>query len=326
MSLSKERIFITGGRGFIGSYILLELSNHYPVVSLDYAETHPELEDLAPSSVKFIKADLNDPDSWEGFLKDCSAVFNFIGGGGNKRALKDPPAGYQAYVSGTRLLLEKSKKFGIKHIYLVSTIGVYPEQKGLLSEDTAPSPANFYSALKLVSEYILKESGLAGTIMRFSNIYGFTPLDPIQEGGALGNFLNSAIKGEDIVVYGKGDEAIDYLHIEDLKEMVLRLNKERINQKGVETFNIGSGKPMPVYKIAETVLDVARKMFDCPSRIKYKKIFSPSASGGNRQLSISNIVRLTDYTPQVSLHEGIEGMFRGYFNVSREEKGIGLLR
>lgn len=302
-----DKIFIVGGLGFIGSALLLVLADHYPLVCLDPADKRL----LLPARswpVEFITGNLTDGGPWEAALQQCSIIMNFAGGGGNKRALQDPYRAFQSYVSGHKRLLVQAAKCGIKHIYLASTVAVYPQQNEILTETTEPQPGDYYSALKLVAEYLLIESGLPGTIMRLTNIYGYTPSYPVQAGGALGNFIKAVASGNDLVVHGDGSEQIEYLHICDLIAAVMLLLKSSAERKGTEIFNLGSGETIAIRELAALVLAESCKQAERGGRIRFDKDCVVPGVAGNRMVSFDKIRKRLNWVPQVSLRQGITEM------------------
>ncbi len=128
------KVLVTGGAGFIGGNFVHHMVNKYPdyqIVNLDLLTYAGNLETLKPvedkPNYKFVKGDIAD----EAFIMDLfekekfDVVVNFAAESHVDRSIEDPGIFVQTNVMGTRVLLDASRKFGVKRYHQVSTDEVY---------------------------------------------------------------------------------------------------------------------------------------------------------------------------------------------------------
>jgi nucleoside-diphosphate-sugar epimerase len=156
------RVFVTGGTGFIGSWVVEALlaSGAQGVVA-GVRHGSPRLDQLP---IKRATCDMLDQASIESALEGIDVVIH---------CARDPAKG--AAVEGTRRLLEAIRIRSVKRLVHMSSIAVYGEARGVITEDTSPSPADEYGTDKLAEEHLCRAaagSHLTVAIVRPSLVYG----------------------------------------------------------------------------------------------------------------------------------------------------------
>src|ERR1700677_1459780 len=150
-----ERVFVTGGSGFVGSAILQELSRrNIPATALVNRRNLP----AAGGDVVSFKGDIFDPGSLGEGMEDCRAVIHLVG-----IILEKPGEGItfeRMHVESTRRVVEAAKKAGIRRLIHMSALGVRPEA------------VSDYHKTKWRGEEIVRGSGLEWPIFRPSMIHG----------------------------------------------------------------------------------------------------------------------------------------------------------
>jgi len=118
------RALVTGGAGFIGSYIVRRLLEQggQPVVLDDLSSGYKE--NLLPE-VKFIKGDVRDRETVEKAMAGCNVVLHLAASVGNKRSIDDPLTDASINVIGTLNVLEAARKHGIQRIVFSSSAGIF---------------------------------------------------------------------------------------------------------------------------------------------------------------------------------------------------------
>ena len=283
-------ILITGGAGFIPSSTadkLLENPNNH-VVLVDNFLTGSESNIPNHPNCKFIKCDVNNYNDINPIM--CSYkfdyVFHYAAVVGVQRTLDNPKMVLDD-IQGIKNILDLAKSTGVKRVFYSSSSEVYGEPVHLpQNEETTPLNSRLpYAVVKNVGEAYFRsyqqEFGLDYTIFRFFNTYG-----PKQSTDfVMSKFINSALKGEDITLYGDGMQTRTFCYIDDNVDACLSaLNDEStINT----VFNIGSDSIIPIKELAETII----RLTDSKSKI----VFLPPLKDGDmtrRQPDITKMRQL----------------------------------
>lgn len=246
------RICITGGAGFIGSHVVRQFVNNYPISeiynldALTYAGNLENLRDIEnASNYHFLKADIRDRKAIEELFQkyQFDGVIHLAAESHVDRSISDPLAFVETNVLGTVNLLNAFKSlwnesFEGKRFYHVSTDEVYGTlgKDGLFTERTAYDPRSPYSASKASSDHFVRAYGetynLPYVLSNCSNNYGEyhfpEKLIPL--------FINNILNGKPLPVYGDGNFTRDWLYVQDHARAI-----DLIFHKGKnhETYNIG---------------------------------------------------------------------------------------
>ena len=314
------KVLVTGGAGFIGGNFVHHMVNKYPdyqIVNLDLLTYAGNLETLKPvedkPNYKFVKGDIAD----EAFIMDLfekekfDVVVNFAAESHVDRSIEDPGIFVQTNVMGTRVLLDASRKFGVKRYHQVSTDEVYGDlpldrPDLFFTENTPIHTSSPYSASKASADLFVlayhRTFGTPVTVSRCSNNYGPyhfpEKLIPLM--------ISRALADEELPVYGNGENVRDWLHVSDHCEAIdLIIHKGKV----AEVYNIGGHNERTNLQVVQTIL----KALDKPeSLIKYVK----DRPGHDRRYAIdpSKIHRELGWLPETSFAEGIKKTINWYLN------------
>ena len=249
------KVLVTGGAGFIGGNFVHHMVNKYPdyqIVNLDLLTYAGNLETLKPvedkPNYKFVKGDIAD----EAFIMDLfekekfDVVVNFAAESHVDRSIEDPGIFVQTNVMGTRVLLDASRKFGVKRYHQVSTDEVYGDlpldrPDLFFTENTPIHTSSPYSASKASADLFVlayhRTFGTPVTVSRCSNNYGPyhfpEKLIPLM--------IANALNDKPLPVYGEGLNVRDWLYVEDhCKAIDLIIRNGRVG----EVYNIGGHNEM----------------------------------------------------------------------------------
>ncbi len=257
MSGIKTKILITGGAGFIPSSLadkLLEKPDTF-VVLVDNFLTGNKDNIPHHERCKFIHADVNKMEEISPVfnLYEFDYVFHYAAVVGVKRTLENPIMVLDD-IFGIKHILDLSKRTGVKRVFYSSSSEVYGEPVHLPQHETI-TPLNSrlpYAVVKNVGESYFRsyqqEYGLDYTIFRFFNTYG-----PKQSTDfVMSKFIRSALKNEDITVYGDGSQTRTFCYIEDNLEACLNAlwGNEVVN----DVTNIGNGTIVTIMELAQTII------------------------------------------------------------------------
>lgn len=259
------KILVTGGAGFIGGNFIHYMTEKYPddmIVNLDLLTYAGNLETLksveGKKNYSFVRGDIADRDFvYALFEKEkFDAVVNFAAESHVDRSITNPGLFVQTNVVGTQVLLDASRKFGVKRYHQVSTDEVYGDLPLdrldlFFTEDTPIHTSSPYSASKAGADLLVlsyyRTFKLPVTISRCSNNYGPyhfpEKLIPLM--------ISRAMSDEKLPVYGKGENVRDWLHVYDhcvAIDLILR------NGKIGEIYNIGGHNERTNLEVVQTIL------------------------------------------------------------------------
>src|SRR3989344_6341873 len=250
-----SKILVTGGAGFIGSYVtkLLADSGH-KVVVLDNL-SHGFAENI-DRRAKFIAGDIKDKNKTKKALEGVDAIIHLAGLIVVPESVSDPIKYADNNVLGTINLLNCANETGCKKIIFSSSACVYGTADKLpITEDAPVRPDNPYGATKASIEAFLQSYhanfGFDVTILRYFNPYGPGKLyPPITH--AVPNFVMATLAKKPIPLYWNGEQIRDFIYIEDL----VRAHVDVINQTGFNIFNIGNEKGVVVKEVLEEIFNI----------------------------------------------------------------------
>lgn len=260
--MSKTKILVTGGMGFIGSNIarkLAENKDNYVVIADNMQTGHFEnLPKSKHNNIKYIKSDTN-------FFKDISSifyaykfdfVFHYAALVGVKRTLENPVAVLRD-LEGIRNVLGLSKNTGVKRIFFSSSSEVYGEPVEFpQNEYTTPLNSRLpYAIVKNVGEAFLRsykqEYDLDYTIFRFFNTYG-----PNQsEDFVMSRFIRAALNNQDLTIYGDGSQTRTFCYVEDNVDACL--NAFYKNKFVNDVVNIGTDFEITILELAKKIIKLS---------------------------------------------------------------------
>ena len=256
-----KKILITGAAGFIPSSLAdrLLLDEDSFVVGVDNFLTG-KLSNLPanrPKNYKFVNLDTNNYDEISSVMLTYKFdyVFHYSAMVGVKRTLENPLMVLDD-IKGIQNILRLSKNTGVKHVYFSSSSEVYGEPVELpQNEFTTPLNSKLpYAIVKNVGEAFLKSfnqtHGLNYTIFRFFNTYG--PKQSVDF--VLSKFIHSAMKNEDITIYGDGLQTRTFCYIDDNVEATTRCLIQGLHVNDI--VNIGSDKEIAIKELADIVIRV----------------------------------------------------------------------
>ena len=286
-------VLVTGGAGYIGSHMVLEL--------LERGEKVVVLDDLStgawwvlPPEAIFVNGDVSDQELVERSIAEhgVSSIAHFAAKIVVPDSVSDPLGYYHGNTVKTRALIESAVKGGVKHFIFSSTAAVYGEPpKVPIDEDTPLAPINPYGRSKLMSEWMLKDAaaahGFSYAVLRYFNVAGADPkgrsgqsfprathLIKLAAQAALGLREGLEMFGTDYPT-PDGTCLRDYIQVTDLaRAHVLALDHLKAGGASI-TCNCGYGEG---YSVKE-VIDVVKRVsgVDFPVKISPRRAGDPAS-------------------------------------------------
>ncbi|MGE5089969.1 MAG: UDP-glucose 4-epimerase GalE [Candidatus Levyibacteriota bacterium] len=272
-----ERVLVTGGAGFVGSHVVVELArNGYkPVVLDDFSNSTPairsRLEAVAGTPIPFITSDIRDIDALRAAFHDYP-ITTVVHCAGLKKVAESqsrPLGYYDVNVGGTLALVQVMGEAGVATLVYSSSASVYGETGGAqVGEDAPARPSSVHGRTKLVVENFLRDLASANANWRIAILRGFNPSGAHSSGmmgeaprGSATHLLPqlarvAAGEATELVVCGDdwgtpdGTCIRDYVHVQDLADAFVRAMRHvGSRQDGALTVNIGSGTGHSVLEV-----------------------------------------------------------------------------
>tara|TARA_B100001093_G_scaffold96961_1_gene88920 strand:- start:3052 stop:4062 length:1011 start_codon:yes stop_codon:yes gene_type:complete len=289
----KSKVFLTGGNGYIGSHICVELLERgyditiYDNLSNSCIEVIDRVQDITNKKIKFINGDINDTNLLFKSLQGIDIVVHLAGQKAVGESNQKPVEYYINNVAGSLSLIQAMKKNNIKKIVYSSSATVYGIPKSLpIKEDHPLDATNPYGRTKLMIEDILRDLHSSDNswniaILRYfnpigahiSSLIGENPngipnnLLPYISKVAAGNIKELNIWGADYETYD-GTGVRDYLHVVDLAIGHVKAI-ENINKFKCTPINLGTGKGYSVMNVINTFEKITDKKI--PYQIKNRR-------------------------------------------------------
>src|SRR5574341_661690 len=297
------RILITGAAGFLGSHLSdLLVSQGHQVVGMDnFITGRPEniAHLLGHERFSFVQYNVCDYLHVDGVL---DAVMHFASPASPQDYLEYPIATLKVGAIGTHKALGLAKAKGARFI-LASTSEVYgdplvnPQPESYWGNVNPMSPRGVYDEAKRFAEAITmayhRYHGLDTKIVRIFNTYG--PRMRINDGRAVPSFIGQALRGEDVTVFGQGEQTRSFCYIDDLVDGIIRLMLSDVN----DPVNIGNPHEMTIEEIARTII----RMTGSKSKIVHRPL--PTDDPKVRQPDITRARELLGWEPKVLLEDGL---------------------
>lgn len=230
------KVLVTGGAGFIGSHLMRRLKeNNIAAAALDNLSVGSR--DNLLDGMELIAADVLSPELNSIVAAgQFDAIVHLAGQTMVNRSIDKPDFDAQQNILGTVNVLEAARKNGIDRVIFASTAAAY----GNVSETDLPVkesqellPMSFYGLSKVTVERYLElyheVYGLDYVILRFANVYGERQGDS-GEGGVISIFARSIAKGQDITIFGDGEQTRDFIYAGDIAAgIIAALTTKEVN-------------------------------------------------------------------------------------------------
>jgi dTDP-glucose 4,6-dehydratase len=297
------RILITGGAGFIGSHLCDHLlAQGHEVVCMDNLITGDirNIAHIRDPRFSFIHYDVTNFIYVDG---PVDYVLHFASPASPMDYLKYPIHTLKVGALGTHKALGLAKARGARFL-LASTSEVYgdplvhPQPEGYWGNVNPVGVRGVYDEAKRFGEALTmayhRYHGVDTRIVRIFNTFG--PRMRRDDGRAVPNFINQALRNEDLTVYGDGRQTRSFGYISDLVDGIYRLMLSSEN----DPVNIGNPREMTVREIAESIIELTGSR----GKIVYRPL--PEDDPKVRQPDVTRARELLGWEPKVSLREALE--------------------
>lgn len=305
--MSKPKILVTGGVGFIGSHTVVELYNAgYQAIIIDNLNNSEafildRIEQITGEKPIFFQGDVCKAEDLQQVLNqhsDIAGVIHFAAYKAVGESVREPLKYYHNNVGGLVILLQQMQAKGINNIAFSSSCTVYgqPEVNPVTENSPVQKAASPYGNTKQICEDILVDTTKASSLKAIALRY-FNPIGAHDSGligelplGVPNNLVpfitQTAIgKREQLTIFGHDYNTVDgtcvrdYLHVVDLAKAHVRAIERLLNNETdekLEIFNLGTGKGSSVKEVVDT--------FVAETGVNFNYTYGPRRDGDVEQV------------------------------------------
>ena len=309
------KIMITGGAGYVGSYLIYKLlQEKHEVFSIDDMSNgdYSYLEGLIEPE-HIVVGDIRDAELLDNLFEDVDAVVHLAAIPGLVRCNENPEEAVSVNVYGTYQVLEAARKQGVKKVIFSSSAASYGVPRSLpVKEDHPLNPMNLYGVTKLAGEKLMRvyydNYNIETITLRFGNIYGVGLFS--KDNTVIPKFVRMGLEGNTLTIYGDGSSTREYVHVDDIVQSIVRATSS--TGKGGEVYNVGAQ--------SIKIRDIADKVTKAILETQDKKIDSSNLSerSGETKYLEYNIDKVTSelgYKPTWNVDMGIRQLIEYFTRV-----------
>lgn len=299
-----DRVLVTGGAGFLGSHLCDRLiKDGHDVLCVDNFFTgnkHNVIHLKVNPLFELLRHDVTFP-----LFVEVDKIFNFACPASPVYYQHDPVQTTKTSVHGAINMLGLAKRLKAR-ILQASTSEVYgnpeehPQTEGYWGHVNPIGPRSCYDEGKRCAETLFfdyfRQHNLDIKVVRIFNTYG--PRMQPDDGRVVSNFIVQALRGEDITIYGDGQQSRSFCYVDDLIEGIVRMMNSADGFTG--PLNLGNPNEFTMLELAERVLSLVGSK----SKLVYQPL--PVDDPRQRQPDISSAKSNLDWTPKVQLEDGLK--------------------
>ncbi len=287
---------VTGGAGFIGSYITKALIDRGDTVHIIDNLSTGKKENIHPKA-EFIKADIRNLEEIRPAFKEAAGVFHVAALPRVQVSIQNPVETNDTNITGTLNVILAAKDAKVKRLVYSASSSAYGDPTSLpLREDMKPNPKSPYGLQKYVGEEYTKLAsmfwGIETVSLRYFNVYGPKMATEGAYVTVIAIFNRQKINGEKLTITGDGTQTRDFTYIDDVvRANLLAMESEKVGQG--EVINVGNGDNHSVNEVAEII----------GGDIKH---IEPRVEPHDTLADHSKAKELLNWQPQVSFAEGMK--------------------
>ncbi|MFO1518290.1 MAG: GDP-mannose 4,6-dehydratase [bacterium] len=315
---------ITGGAGFIGSHLARELLDAGAQVSVIDDLSTGKVANISPfipnPRFRFEQASILESEILDSMAAEATHIFHLAAAVGVQLVVEDPLHTIETNISGTESVLKAAVSRKIP-VLMASTSEVYGKSEKIpFSEDddvllgSTQKTRWSYAASKMLDEFLglayHRQKGLPVTIFRLFNTVG--PGQSAQYGMVVARFVEQALKGEPITIYGDGQQTRCFCDVHDAVGAILRLSE--CSRAPGQVFNVGSTHEISIEDLAKTVWAEVEKKKGSAARsslvyVPYEKAYAKGFEEiRHRKPNIQKIKEYTGWEPKIPLAKTLQSI------------------
>ena len=299
------RYLVTGGAGFIGSYLACTLVEQGATVRILDNFSSGRRENISSLDVEVIEGDLRHADTVAKTVRGVDCIFHEAAFVSVPESMEKPQECYDVNITGTSVLLEAARKQGVKRVVIASSAAVYGDLEVIpLAEESPVRQLTPYAVSKRVDEMYAElytnAFGLEVTALRYFNVYGPRQRPDSMYAAAVPIFISRMLDNQPVTIFGDGGQSRDLIHVRDVIQANL-IACEHPSAPG-QVFNVCTGHETRLLDLLDELYRLfpgAPKPVSVEPRIGdiYRSVGSPKKAldvlGFRPKVTLSNGLRET---------------------------------
>ncbi len=301
------KILVTGGAGFIGSHIVEHFQGKASEIRVLDNLRSGYKKNLNGLECKFIEGSITDRETVRKAVDGIDYIFHMAALVSVPESMKRISECVDINVCGLIKVLEDAAAAGVKKIVFASSAAVYGDNPSSPKLETmCPAPKSPYAITKLDGEHYLEmfhaEGKILTTSLRFFNVFGPRQDPHGAYAAAVPIFIEKALQGENITIYGDGEQTRDFIYVKDIVGALVYAAMDT-SMRG--SYNVGYNTQTSIQNLADSVLG----MTDTPSQIEYA-----AERAGDIKHSLASADKLIEagWQPAFDLNTGLKETVRHF--------------
>jgi UDP-glucose 4-epimerase len=310
------KVLITGGAGFIGSHLSEHLIGLGQEVAVIDDLSTGSLDNIAHLSdnpaFSFVEGNACDSALMDGLVRDCDTVYHLAAAVGVQLIVDRPVHTIETNIHGTETVLELASKYR-KKVLLASTSEVYGKSEKVPfheDDDTVLGSTRFsrwsYACSKAIDEFLgfayHDERDLDVIIVRLFNTIG--PRQVGNYGMVVPRFVDAALKGEQIRIFGDGKQTRCFASVTDVVGAIVALMAD--DKTPGRVYNIGSNEEISISSLADMVIERTASS-STKKFISYKEAYGKEFDDMLRRVPcLKRINETIGYEPKMNLAQTLD--------------------
>lgn len=309
---AKPTVLVTGGAGFIGLRVvplLVATGYHVRIFDNMFRGDRDKVAELARTgpdtgAVKLIDQDVRYGGAVHTAMAGCEYVIHLAAVSINK-SVADPYESVDINFVGNHNVIAAAADHGVRRLVYASSASVYGNPSKLpMHEDDRLDPLTPYCISKRAGEDLLgfyaRTRGLSWIALRFFNVYGPGQQTTAYYTGVINHFVDRLRRGEPPVIDGKGEQSMDFVHVDDIaRSIVAALSSRRDNVP----INIGTGVDTSVAALAKILIDAVG--VDVTPQFNPREVLV-----SRRAADITRAREVLGWRPEISVEDGMRALVR----------------
>ena len=305
------RVFVTGGAGFIGSYVC-ETLLHYgaEVVAFDdFSSGHTRID-----GATIIEGDVRNFDAVRSAMSGCTHIAHLAALASVPASFANPSLSEAINLQGTLNVIEAAHQVGIKRIVFSSTAAIYGEATDMpVTELTTANCQSPYAEDKLAAEVAVLNSGIEAISLRYFNVHGPRQDPNGAYAAVIPAFIQMLMNGKSPTIFGTGEATRDFVSVSDVAALnLIALTTDNEGALG-QVYNVASGSTMSVLELFTTLRYLLGEKE--PTIATVEPIIAPSREGDilHSSASIEKAREHLGFNPETDPHRALSATVEAYW-------------
>ena len=305
------RVFVTGGAGFIGSYVCeILLHNGAEVVAFDDFSSGNTLVEGAT----IIEGDVRNFDEVLAAMSGCTHIAHLAALASVPASIAEPSLSEAINLQGTLNIIEAAKQVGITRIVFSSTAAIYGDATDMpVTESTTANCQSPYAEDKLAAEVAILHSGIEAISLRYFNVHGPRQDPKGAYAAVIPAFIQMLMAEQSPTIFGTGNATRDFVSVSDVAQLNLQAlttdNKDALGQ----VYNVASGSTMSILELFTALRELLGEKR--PTINAVEPMFAPAREGDilHSSASIDKARELLGFNPEVDPLQALSTTVEAYW-------------